>query len=639
MKYPIDWLKEYTDLPDSNEGINAFCEQLGFAVEENDGQTIDLEITPNRGDCLSMIGLGRDIAVLQGKTIKKEIDCRLPKKVYTKKSKFLNFQFPAQGIIRFSGAIIRGCRTAPSPTEVSRRLELAGIRPLTNIIDITNYVMLELGQPLHAFDLKAIADRQFNIVESIEGEEVTTLDGQNRKLPTGSLIVKDSQRNIDLCGIMGGFHSEITKGTTDIFLQAAIFPRPLIRKTCRQINLTTEASYRYEREIDYNMCLPALALATKMIIDLAGGEIAEWFDFEIEKEAEKTIVLNLKNIKQKIGLTVEKEKVQEILTNFGLQVKKDNGQNIEYTIPSWRHDLVWEEDLLEEIARIIGYEKIKPTILPKIKVKEQVIDYQWQLAVLEFLKQQGLTEVINYTFLSRKLAELGGATKEELIAIANPLSNEHEVMRSNLTIGLLKALAANPDDKATPVFEIGKVFTQPLKEKWQVGVGQWLYTGVVQKLFPKEKIKRIDINHPLAEIFTLRKPIEIAEMDYDEFWQRHNEEIKKISHKEFSLAGPKIQFKSISKFPSLRRDLAIVATQNIQPEEIIKSIYQADDKIFLAELFDEYENPQLGENKKGLAFHIIYQDLEKTMTDETAEKLQQKIITCLADKFKAKLRS
>jgi len=635
MKISYNWLKDYLDLKVSPEKLAEDLSMFGFTLESLEkidrDFILDLEVNPNRGDCLSILGMAREVAALYDLKLKAQ-SSKL-KAIEEQLDKDINVQILEPKICpRFSARIIDEIEIAPSSKEIQNRLISFGFRPINNLVDITNYVMLELGQPLHAFDFKKIQQGEMKICQAEGEERLVTLDGQERILPARAVIIRDKEKIYDLAGIMGGANSEVDSNTKTIILQAAIFDPILIRRASKKIGLSTEASFRYERSVDFEGTVKALELAAALIKESSPkSKIGPIIDLQSSKPKEVSLNLDLDKINRLLGTELSLADAQKYLErlNFSTLVF---GRLLAVGIPSFRQNEVktWQ-DLAEEIARVYGYDKIRSQELRPAVSQRKNKNWQKRETIKDKLKSLGFSEIYSFSFIDQKQGELFGFEPNELIEIANPLSAETQYLRPSLTPGLLRQIAKNPWSPEIIVFETGKVFLND-QEKWQLAMASTgndsILKDALNQILAQGKIKTIDSQ--ILDFYKIRRGVKLVVCDLEAI---------KISSQSISSDLPKSKYQEISKYPPTVRDLAFIVDKNIPAEAIRKTIEGISPEIFLVELFDEYASEKFGKDKKNLAFHIWLQDLEGPMAEKEVEEIIQKIIKNIKSKFKAELRN
>jgi len=629
-------------ISDTHDGIMLLPEKTPVGLPLNeviDSDTLfDIEITPNRGDCLSHIGVAREYAALTEQNIKtKEFQIDKPTGKDTLSVKILSPELCYQ----YYGIIIEGVKIGPSPDWLVARLEAMGVGSINNVVDITNFAMFDMGQPLHAFDRKKINNDSIVVRNAKKCEKIITLDGQSKTLDSEMLVIADPEKAVALAGVMGNLNSEIDEKTTSIILESAEFERKSIRKTAKKLNLTTEASYRFERGVDPAGVKKSIEKAASMILEICGGDIVgrraeiandyknPWVTFEIDK------------INDLLGTGIEEDKAKDYLFKLGFEAKEDNFQ-----APSWRHDITIWQDLAEEIGRMYGLNNIKFSIAPE-KPKPESNLYYFKELIKDSLVAAGFSEVWTYSFLSEKDLAALNLNHKDLLEVANPVQPENKYLRNYLVPGLLRAVAKNPLFDPVCIFEIGNVFTEK-NEETNLAI---VCAGKNSSKLINEALKALerDLDIPDGQFktressredltrFKIKKPLVLSiEIPVHTLYDKTKLDKKAIDLK---LEKKPVFYRPISRFPSLTRDLAFILDKNILAQDIINLIYEQSVLINRVELFDEFVSDKFGKDMKNLAFHIDLQHASKTLTDKEADEVIKKIVSIIEDKFGAKLRN
>lgn len=602
------------------------------------GDTVlELEITPNRGDCLSHIGIAREIAAFTNQEVKKEpIVLKMTSQTVASE---LNLTVNNQkSCPQYLARVIKNVKIGPSPKWLKDKIEACGSKSINNVVDVTNYILMDLGQPLHAFDFDKITNKTILVRNAKEGEKITTIDGKERLLTKHNLVIADAEKPIAVAGVMGGLDSEVTDKTVNILLEAAVFERKSIRKTAKELGLTTEASYRYERGIDEAAVEYALNKAAKLIQDTSNGDILSGIVRSGDKNPKESIEVPYDKICRLLGLSLKDDEIKNILKRLGFE---KNG--IGYLIPSWRHDIEFWQDLAEEVGRIYGYDKVPLFEVPTSKTPK-LSQYFSLEHIKDLLVELGGVEVINYAFLSDKDIEAAKLPTAGLLEIANPVQPENKYLRSSLIPCLLKNIAKNPSFDPIFIFEIDHVFTKKneninlaiaISGKGSNKLAEKSRDQLEKSLKAKGQINFTELSRDELVRFKIKKPsvltfeVEIAST------------ANKVSQDDrlLDLVKKNHHYRPVSKFPSVTRDIAFIVSQKVNPADMTETIYLASDNINRVELFDEFASEKFGKSKKNVAFHIYLQDLAKTMTDQDADNIVRKIVSSIEPKFSAKLRT
>lgn len=601
-----------------------------------DNTVFDLEITPNRGDCLSHLGVAREIAALSDKSFK-----RSPINLDTisqKATDTVNVEIQGKEICsQYQARVIENIEIKESPDWLKKKLISIGAKPINNIVDATNYIMFDIGHPLHAFDAAKVG-KTIIVRRAKKGETLKTLDDQTCILESSDILITDDNGPLAIAGIMGGKDSEISSETTTIILESAEFDRKLVRKTAKRLNLMTEASYRFERGIDSNGVEYALNKAAKLIAEISSGKILSGISRQFNKTDGLSIEIVYNKINTLLGINISHNQINHILKSLGFEIKANF-----CTAPSWRHDISVWQDLAEEVGRIYGYGKIKPIAVVKSSPPTES-EYYYVEFTKDILKDSGFSEVMSYAFLSEEDIKAAQLKPSSLLEVANPLQTENKYLRNSLIPNLLKAIAKNPSFDTTFLFEIGHVFTKEteINVLGLATAGKDAKTVIestvanLDKTVGIKKIKVKEITRAELNRFKIRKPITyVAEIPLSDFAKKY----LKSSQPKLKLSSTPVHYRPVSKFPSLTRDIAFIVDKKITPKDVAEAIYAISDYITRVELFDEFASDKFGKSMKNIAFHLYFQKLDKTMTDIEADDIMKQIIKTVEKKFDAKLRS
>ena len=667
-------------LSDNHEGImvldNSFL--IGDPLSKYFSETVfDIDVTPNRVDCLSIVGLARDLSA----------------KFSTK----LNFNYSndfdidnSKGIVeildekicpRYSGIILDSVNITDSPDWLKSKLISIGERPINNVVDITNYVMFEIGQPLHAFDLDKISGDKIFVRESNSKEKIITLDGEERELPSKSIVIADEKQSIGLAGIMGGGNSEIDNTTKTIFLESANFNPQYIRNTSKKLNLSTEASIRFERNLNPEITEFALSRAANLIIELAGGKSRGFMEDLYQNKSDNKSKISLKKdkIKSHLGLDLDDKKISNTLENldftFDFSTKESTWQ---VDKPFWRSDINISEDLHEEIARIIGYDDIPLSFLsgeiPKWEPNEQ---YDTKIFLQDILVGIGLTETISYSATSEKLLNLTPLISNlgKSIELDNPISNEHAYLRKSIIPSLLINASRNTHYWKKPIrlFETGSVFymdQSKIIEKTMISgilagtrnelnwnqeeglVDYFDIKGIVEFILKKLNIK-VEFTDYTDPLFDLHKSSKIfnkninkdigfigevsskllAELDFNS----NNVVIFELDLDSLIKAKSPIVYEEFSTIPQAHRDLSLIVEKNVKFDDLNKIIL-SEKYAVESVIVDSYEGEGIPSNKKSISIRISYQSFDNTLSSKNLEKIEKNILSKLKKQLDAYIR-
>ncbi len=679
-------------LPDQVDGLlilpadakvgQPFAEHLGRSGSD---VVYDLEITPNRPDLNSVIGIAREIATITGNALK------IPA------VQFLNTESePIDGLLnvrndepelcpRYTARIVRKVKVGPSPDWLKSTLEKVGIRSINNVVDITNYVMLESGQPLHAFDYHLLKGNGTNVPTIIvrratEGEKFTTLDGKERTLTNQMLLIADETKAVALAGVMGGQNSEISANTVDVLIESAYFKPQNIRATSKKLELRTDSSYRFERGGDVGICDWASRRAAQLICDLANGQVLGHALDDFQKPAApKQIELHFSKTQALLGIAIPHTEQISFLTKLGLKLIEQAPGICTFEIPTWRVDLKRDVDLIEEVARLHGVDKI-PSTPPRGALGTNAYDsVHDQLAeARRILSGLGLNEAQGQTLIAK--SEVRSQKSEEIVALANPLSSDMDVLRPSLLPGLIHSLRHNVTRKNYDValFEIGRVFTNvngQTKENRNVAIaltGQralpfWSgddrnakfdvsdLKGLLEEFLEQFGLRGIAFTRrgestalflesaaialggklllgevgqllpTLAKKYDLRDGVLLAELNLDLLLARRN---------------PAKSFKSLPQFPTIRRDIAMLVPEATTHEAVLQAVRQTKPaNLESVELFDVFRGQHVPAGQKSLAYAFTYRSPEKTLTDAEVNAAHTKVLETLKTLLQAELRA
>ncbi len=671
-------------ISDSHEGIMLLPAEapVGTPLADYLGDVIfDLDITPNRPDCLCVIGIAREIAALTGQSLS------LPEVSYEETTspiaQQISVEIAAPDLCpRYCASLITGVKVAESPRWLQQRLLACGMRPISNIVDITNYVMLAYGQPLHAFDYDKIRGKKIIVRRAAKGEAVVTLDGVERVLSGDMLVIADTEGSVAIAGVMGGADSEVTQGTTSILLEAASFNPVSIHYTGRRLQLPSEACMRFERGIRPELTLPALKRATQLIVQLAGGEAAKGVvDVYPGKQDQEPILLSTGKVKTLLGVEFSLDQIVGALTSLGFDCKKgDSASEVWVAVPYWRSDIHLAVDLVEEVARIIGYDKIPATMLSQPLPRqnpEPVLSLKQKAG--RILTGYGFQEVITYSLTSleklNKLLPEPHPLEPMPLRMANPMTAEREYLRPNLRANLLAAFSANRrhEDGGIRLFELGKVYLprhndlpdEPemlcgilggsrLKESWQ-GKDELLdfydVKGMVEGLlnqlsvevnFEEDRDESLCLGKQAAIVVDGKKLGVVGELQpkvlerFEITEPAYLFEINLTALLPYTI-GHKM-FQPIPRFPAIVRDVALIVDTGISHQRVL-DIITSFPLVNQVTLFDVYSGDQVPRGRKSLAYRITFQSPAHTLTDEEVNQVQQQILNKLSGELGATLRT
>jgi phenylalanyl-tRNA synthetase beta chain len=674
-------------LSDDHSGIMILGEepQVGKSIVSElglDDALLEVAITPNRSDALSHIGVARDIAALYEKEL--QIPPVLLKESPHKIKDFASIEISDKiNCPRYTAKVVRNITVKESPEWLKKKLTKIGLRPINNVVDITNFIMYEVGQPLHAFDLDQLSGNKI-VVKSTEIEsKFITLDSKERILPKGTLMICDAEKPVAVAGVMGGENSEISANTKNILIESAYFNPSSIRKTSKLLGLSTEASYRFERTVDPNRTLYAAERAVQLIAELAGGEICSGvLDVYPEKIKEKEVPIRFSRVKRVLGYTIPDVKIISILKFLGLKVIYQSEKEYRFSIPTFRPDLEREIDLIEEVARINGYDNIPTISKISISLGEKIDESEFGDQIRQHSCALGFFEMINNPMQGDKIASLTG----NKIPIMNPQSIDMAYLRTSLIPGALITVAKNINvgEKDLSLFELGHVFNMisgknKIKNFEDFTESQNLLLVLTGKMdqktwYSNEKhvdiyalkgivnglLERLSFDGVLSESYEFDDPDSLFEFsfikNYGDKVIGSGGKIKKQVLKHFDLQQEVFCFElNISllkdiqaktrkyrepiKYPKSVRDLAFIFDKSVTYEQVIKFIRKTGSNLLKSiELFDLFENETIGKDKKSMAFSLEFYSEERTLTEEEVEKEFNHIIASVTKNFNASLR-
>ena len=666
------------DLSSDHSGLfllpkNAPLGALLYAFLGLQDTIIDIAVTANRGDCLSVLGLAREIAAITGAQF------------HAQKSHLRATGSPieqqAQVRVddpdlcpRYSARVFENVQVKPSPVWIRRRLEAAGIRAINNLVDITNYVMIELGQPLHAFDLPSLVGGEIVVRRARDTKTIRTLDDQERALDPNDLLICDRDHGVAIAGVMGGANSEVRDITTTVLLESAYFVPETIRRTARRLGMRSEASYRFERGIDPQGTVTALNRAAKLIAQFAGGKVGKGIiDVNPCPFRPVTIPLRSHRASAFLGITLDQSEIKQTFKTLGMTLKKHGRETWQVTPPSYRSDITQEADLIEELARLRGYDTI-PTLLPRSEIQEKTSPLEETLGrrIRTSLSAQGLAEMLNMSFTSPRLNVLfpGIFAQATPIALLNPLSQEDAEMRLSLLSNLIRALQLNRRQNETQLtaFEFGKVFHIKFGESLTERQEHLCIAGVLCGRWPASRIgiegARIDFPNLKGIIETMWQelhygvPIQWVRATETSFLHPgksaallHNDTVLGVAgalhpnhcatleldeapwvfELDFSalvrFARPVIPYQPLPRFPAVVRDVAMLANEDLPAQAVVDVVHSFGNPLISeTRLFDLYRGDAIPPQKKSLAYSISYRAPDRTLTTQEINALHTQVI-------------
>jgi phenylalanyl-tRNA synthetase beta chain len=652
--------------------------QPGLPASEVFGEgdvVIELNVTPNRPDCLGVIGVAREVAVLVRSSLHKpEIKLQ---ELGPPIEELASVEIVDADLCpRYTARVIQGVRLGPSPWWLVQRLEAVGIRSINNIVDVTNYVMLETGQPLHAFDYDRLAGGKIVVRRARKGQRFVTLDEKEHVLDDDTLMICDAQQPVAIGGVMGGFDSEVGESTRNVLLESAYFDPTGIRRTAKKLGINTEASRRFERGTDPNGIDYALHRATQLIQEIAGGKVARGFADAYPKPIQpKQVPLRLSRVNLLLGSFVPRDEVVDILTR--LEFTLEGEETLQVTVPTFRPDITREVDLIEEVARIYGYEKIPEKTKDQLELLQPLnLRERGTQVVRDTLVGLGFHEVLTYSMVHQNVAALF-QPEQAKVHLANPLSEELSTLRPSLVPGLLSVVQWNVNRKRPNLrlFEIGDVFWregegEPIVERthlagaitgkavshnWSAPDREYDFydlKGMLEAFFGHLSVAEfrlapgqshatdrqtlritVDgedlgylgrIRSDLLQPWDLEQPVFAFEIDLQ----------KLLEHLHFERT-----YQPIPRFPAVERDLSVVVDEKIQAGDLLEALRRSGGELLRSvELFDVYTGEPIPSGKKSLSFSLRFASNERTLTEEEVDQLISEILRDLAEAFGATLR-
>lgn len=690
MKVSYNWLKEFVDIDLAPRHLAERLTMVGLAVDavEDHGEdaVLEIDLTSNRPDCLSHLGVAREVAAIVDQPLRERASGRAGERAL-RTGELTSVEITAPELCpRYSARLIKGVKIGPSPDWLVKRLEVMGQRSVNNVADITNYVMLELGQPLHAFDFDMLKGQRIIVRRASEGEKITTLDGEERELTSAMLVIADAERPVALGGIKGGEDSGISDKTVDVLLEAAYFTPQQIRATSKALGLATEASYRFERGTDPEVVARASDRAAWLIAEIAGGTVSdELLDVYPGKEAvhaaQQPIPYRRARYQALTGLNDDLNQAARILTNLGMPpVELDEAaQSLKVLPPTWRIDINLEEDLIEEVARISGYDQLQTTLPGSAGAGSLLPGERERRGVRQALTALGYHEAVSFSFVNAAsdalFSEVGEVGR---VFLSNPIDVELALMRTNLLGGLLEALGRNFNQgtRSVRLFEFGKCFAHADDERpveterlafvatgarnaddWQAGAVRLDFydlKGAVETLAEVLSLKDLEFTslesaaylhpgraalisqaghaigrvgqlHPrIASSYKFKQPVFVAELDFGAM---------------LSCERAEARYRPLPKFPQVQRDVALLIETSVQLAALQSAIFALQiPELSNVRLFDLYAGKELPAGKHSLALTLSYRAADRTLTDEEVNAAHERVVQTLRNQFGAEIR-
>ncbi len=656
-----------------------FCDSSGIEVlPENaevganplevlflDDEVMELELTPNRADLLSVMGVAYDSAAL----LDAELTLPYPNVFEIDEDNFIEVKIETDNCMSYYARVIKNITIADSPKWMQARLIASGVRPINNVVDITNYIMLETGQPLHAFDLDKCGSDEVLVRMAKKDETLITLDNKERKLSESDIVITNGEKVIALGGVMGGASTEIDASTEYVLLESATFNPVSIRKTSRRHDLRSDASSRFEKGVDPNRTILALERASELFTQYANGEVLEGIELiENNELSEREITITMEFINAYVGKTYSLDEIMDVFDrlNFEYDVNNDSFNVI---VPTRRQDITIKQDLIEEIVRINGYDNVPLTLPKTVSIGRLTHEQLRKRRIKSTLAGLGLDEVITYSLINE--SEIHELTEEEenFVSLMMPMSEDKAVMRHSSLTGMIKALKYNIARKNTniSIFELSNKYTEGEDElisgvvtgnenssTWNETLKEvdfYYLKGIVDSLMNDLELtvdyKKIELNenfHPgqSAGIFLNDKKIGFIAKLHPKYEAKNNLQntyVFEINLAKISFSDDVLKYSKLQKYPTMERDIALVMDRELPIGEVVSIIKEAGKKLLKnVEIFDVYTGDNVSENEKSVAIKLYFNDIEKTLETEVVNKRVDKIVTSLENKLKVKLR-
>jgi phenylalanyl-tRNA synthetase beta chain len=647
---------------------------------------LDIDLTPNRPDCLSLIGVAREIAAIQGVRVQyPDPGPTEPVKGRIQDVTSVKIEAP-EDCPRYVARLIEGVSVSPSPFWLQNRLMSVGLRPINNIVDVTNFVMMETGQPLHAFDFDRLAGNRIVVRCAHKGESFTTLDEKEHTLSERMLMICDGEKPVAVAGVMGGFNSEIVETTRRVLLESAYFSPMSIRKTAKTLGLNTDASHRFERGVDPDGTLNAANRAVRLLAEIAGGErVGGIIDEHPVKISQETIPLSVRNTNDMLGTAIDGGVMKNLLESIEFDISVIDDDHLDVLPPSYRVDVSRPIDLMEEVARLHGYQNI-PTTFPRITPQRDLgspgLDLRKEIKVL--MKGFGFSEAVNYSFIDEKALDGLRLPDEDrrrkTVGILNPLTEDQTKMRTLLLHGLLQTMHRNlsRQEGTLRLFEIGKVFINEkpggLPEESEMLSGLWTgmrseqtwhdaslpcdfydIKGTVEALLRELKVENFRFTQIPGDQCHFTRPgytasIRVENSGIGTIGELHPEVVKNYDLKQTAyifevnldallpLLPDAVVARGLPKYPAVSRDVTLIVDNRLESYEILQSVMEMDEKLVeYVHLFDIFEGKQVPKGKKSISFRITYRSQERTLADDEVNMLHTAIADTVIRKYDAAL--
>jgi phenylalanyl-tRNA synthetase beta chain len=690
MLISYNWLRELTGTKLDPQEVRERLTNVGLAVDvveaRGDDQVLDVEVASNRPDCLSHLGLARELAVIEKSQVSSS-KFQVPK-TQGKTSDFASVEINDPDLCpRYAARLVRGVKIAPSPEWLAKRLETIGQRPINNVADITNYVLHELGQPLHAFDLAKLTESKIVVRRAARGESIKTLDGTDRKLDKQMLVIADAKRAVAVAGVMGGEDSEISNATSDVLIESAYFNPASVRRTARLLGLHTEASHRFERGADPEGVLRAQERCVALICEIADGVATEdALDVYPQRHEQSVVGLRPKRVEAITSLQVSVDEMERILLALGFDLREETADKLTFTVPSWRHDIAIEEDLIEEVARHTGYDKITIALPPSSLAGEYHSTERRKRALRDALAAQGYSEAISLSFIEAAHDDqfdlipsfAGNTGSQGFVTLQNPIIEDWTRMRPTLLPGLLSAVRHNLNQgtREISLFELGRVFRArgggdlpderecltlaatggiveadkaapvrdfdfyDLKGALDAAVEMLRLPSLAYEATPVRHLRvgqtaAIGINgnrvgsigrlaESVATEYKFKQPVFVAEIDLAALLE---------------IPETPVLYSPLPRFPSIVRDVSLLLDRKITVSELLRAAKnQSSESCAGAKFVGTYEGEGIPEGKRSVTMRFEYRAGDRTLRDEEVDELHWPLVEALKKEFDAEVR-
>ncbi len=671
MKISYHWLKEYCNHTLSVKELSEGLTNVGLVVDTStpigDDFCLDVEVTSNRPDCLGIMGIAREVAVIvRGELLIPDVGYPTIAENIEQVTSVVNEEEDLCS--RYTARIIKDITIGPSPEWLQRRLQAIGLRPVNNVVDITNYVLMESGQPLHAFDFDKLEDKRIVVRHASQGETLEAIDGTQCTFTSDVLVIADSKRPVAIAGIMGGKGTEVTETTKNILLESAFFEPRNVRQSSRKLGIKTDSSFRFERHVDPECVDWASRRAAKMIQEIAGGEILEGaIDLNCIRQSEREVTLRTGKLHSLLGINLDKIEMGEILERLCFTIISQKEESLEVRVPSFRGDVYREIDLIEEIARIHGYENIPETSNIGVKLNPENRFDRVVEKVKRALSGMGYNEVVTDSIVDNTQEHHTDLWSDmSSIRIMNPIRHDEDLLRKTIILNLVKVKQHNQNHgtETTPIYELSKIYLGkkngelPDEKECLTILGEEGYLplkGVIETILHQLNINQTLESHPFQSgLFHPERSAQlklggdllgyIGEVSREMIQHYDLRSTPCITELDFTLLVDRTtlenSYHKTSAFPTIVRDLAVIADEGVTWAEIRGTINSLKmDHLKEVEFFDMYRGKQIGQGKKSIAFRLIFRANDRTLRNDEVDVCQEEILKTLKNSLNLRLRS